>query len=179
MSENRRAFLKCLGALGAAGVVLPAEALAFGRRRRAPAVCPPVYETGHVLIRPVPYTSVPGFHISYPINPGATPSTATEIPGKGLFCTWGAWNPAATPQITSVWDAGLYSAATPPVLIRPGTPVLFPPGFSMWAFIFSSVPLNTPYEIRYNVTRSAGPFTPPEIVPHGHAWFKCINDHPF
>src|SRR5262245_38895211 len=100
MPDNRRTFLKCLGTLGAAGILLPDEALAFGSGR-AQVVCPPVFcEPVHII--PVPYTTVTGFHVSYPYPQGADPGSATEIRGNGAFCSWGTYNPNATPQILGV-----------------------------------------------------------------------------
>jgi hypothetical protein len=170
MSRSRRSFLKHLGAgaLGSGAVLLPTEALAFGRRRVRVIECPgePVY------CLPGCATRLAGFHISFPGTGGATPGTAVGIPGNGGFFTWGKHDPSRILLVSGVTAHNENGIQLAPSVQNQA------PAPNTWAFRLSGLTPGTPFELRYIVQRVGSPTPPPpDTVPH--RWFVCLNDHPF
>lgn len=170
MPDNRRTFIKQLGlgagVLGASGLLLPSEASAFGRRRRA---CSSGCDSVQVPVKPVRQVQkLDGFIIHYPPAGGSTPADAVTIPGHGLFASW-----------VRIDTALVFTARDLTVreedgdLIRTVSPTFYAPNRYMYVVLlpdsYHDMPFQLKYQVRIKDVGSPMGFTDVEQT---HRWFK-------
>src|SRR5438270_538501 len=112
MSRNRRVFLEqlSLGIVGATVAGMPADALAFGRKRRT--TCESIPEIIHP-IKPFDVTS--DIKMSFPtMSPSSDSSNPTLINGNGSFYVWGGFDSTI---VAGVLDLQVISADGSTVLM--------------------------------------------------------------